>query len=336
MLWCTSDYGLVQLIDGIGYDASKTLNNPPKTGEEGWAVAFDPVSSDLYISIGTKYKNAAGEVYYLPSGSTTWIDCYLSLAGTTNPLASDTFSRSVTNGWVEAAAAATAAALSPSNTYTPGSGGSGVGATLTGTSHGALVVDGYTVVANDLILVQNEANQANNGLYTVTTKGGTGAAYVLTRHTDMNQPSQFPFAAYAVANTGSVNAGLCFACTTPSPVTFGTTAITWTQTSPLGGPWTIAAVSTIPFSVTNGSGNIQLSSSTASHFVFLEKISNLASSGQVKITWTAEAAGASHVADLILRSTDNTENNCYRIRITQTTAGVVTAVIQGVIGGDFN
>jgi hypothetical protein len=52
------------------------------------------------------------------------------------------------------AQAATTAAL-PANTYANGT--SGVGATLTANANAALVVDGYTVLAGDRVLVKNEA-----------------------------------------------------------------------------------------------------------------------------------------------------------------------------------
>jgi hypothetical protein len=72
--------------------------------------------------------------------------------------------------------AATAIAL-PGNTYSNGS--SGVGATLTGNAVGELIVDSHPVALNDRILVQNEVNEINNGPYTCTMAGASGAAYVL-------------------------------------------------------------------------------------------------------------------------------------------------------------
>lgn len=70
---------------------------------------------------------------------------------------------------------ATAAAL-PANTLS----GSGTALILTGNANGALVVDGITVTAGQIILVKNEATVANNRYYSVTTVGTAGTAYVLT------------------------------------------------------------------------------------------------------------------------------------------------------------
>jgi Pectate lyase superfamily protein len=127
---------------------------------------------------------------------------------------------------------ATTAAL-PSYTYSNGS--SGVGATLTATANGVLTVDGKTVALNDRVLVQNETGGSApyNGIYLCTTAGASGAAYVLTRTTDMDTGSQFP-GAFTFVDSGTVNTGSGFVCTTPATVTIGTTSIAWTQFSTAG------------------------------------------------------------------------------------------------------
>jgi hypothetical protein len=65
----------------------------------------------------------------------------------------------------------------------------GVGATLTATSNGALVVDGYTPALNDRILVKDEfADQTRQGIYVVSQTGSLSTPYVLTRADDYNTP----------------------------------------------------------------------------------------------------------------------------------------------------
>ncbi|HEV2403741.1 MAG TPA: hypothetical protein VGS08_06100 [Candidatus Saccharimonadales bacterium] len=130
----------------------------------------------------------------------------------------------------QSVAAATTTAL-PANTYNNGS--SGVGATLTANSTGALSVDGYTVQTNDRLLIQNEGTTANNGIYVVTNTGGVSAAYVLTRSNDFDLSSQVA-GSYVFTEHGTVNAGAGFVCTTTGTVTFGSTSITWTQFSGAG------------------------------------------------------------------------------------------------------
>jgi hypothetical protein len=64
------------------------------------------------------------------------------------------------------------------------SGGNGVGETLTASANGALSIDGITVAAGDRVLLKNQTDAKQNGIYTVTNAGGSSAAAVLTRATD--------------------------------------------------------------------------------------------------------------------------------------------------------
>jgi hypothetical protein len=125
---------------------------------------------------------------------------------------------------------ATAAAL-PASTYSNGS--SGINATITGTSNGALSVDGVAVAVDDRILVKNQANAFENGMYVVTATGGASAVFVLTRATDMNQDVEFP-GSFEFVEEGTVNADNGYVVTTNLPITIGTTAINWTQFSGAG------------------------------------------------------------------------------------------------------
>jgi hypothetical protein len=128
---------------------------------------------------------------------------------------------------------ATTAVLSPSYNWTSTGGG-----TLTATTTGVLTVDGQSVALNDRVLVQNETggNAPYNGIYLCTTAGASGgspAAYVLTRSTDMNTGADFP-GAVTFCEKGTTNTGSGFVCITPPTVTLNTTNITWTQNSATG------------------------------------------------------------------------------------------------------
>jgi hypothetical protein len=71
----------------------------------------------------------------------------------------------------------------PSCTYNNGV--NGVGATLTANQNGRLVVDGANVVTGQSILVKNQVNAAQNGIYKVTEQGADSTtAFVLTRRQD--------------------------------------------------------------------------------------------------------------------------------------------------------
>jgi len=62
--------------------------------------------------------------------------------------------------------------------------GADVGKTLTADAVGILTVDGVATVLADRILVKDQVNQVDNGIYEVTTEGTAGVAFILTRATD--------------------------------------------------------------------------------------------------------------------------------------------------------
>lgn len=116
-------------------------------------------------------------------------------------------------------------------------GASGVGATLT--NAGALVAftpDGTVASVNDRILVYNQTNQAENGIYVVTTVGSGAVAWVLTRASDADTYSLKTTTGLGNGDafyitSGSTGAGETYVCNTVGVITFGTTAITFAQIS---------------------------------------------------------------------------------------------------------
>jgi hypothetical protein len=122
---------------------------------------------------------------------------------------------------------ATAAAL-PAYTYFNGV--LGVGATLTGTSFGALTVDGHLVSPGQRILVSNETggNAPYNGIYTVTVAGDGSHDYVLTRATDANTNSNIQTGMFVAVLGGDTLLGFNYVLTTSEPITVGTTNLTFT------------------------------------------------------------------------------------------------------------
>jgi hypothetical protein len=103
---------------------------------------------------------------------------------------------------------ATTAAL-PANTP---SGGPGPGRILLANANGALTVDGTATALNDLILVQNEVNQANNGVWQVIQLGTGGAPFILLRvfNFDSALPGEIQVGATIAVTAGSLNAGKTF------------------------------------------------------------------------------------------------------------------------------
>lgn len=129
------------------------------------------------------------------------------------------------------ARAATATTL-PACTYANGS--SGVGATLTGNSNGALAAqDGITLTVNQYLLVKDQAAGLQNGLYKLTTVGDGSNPYVLTRYAGLDQAADFP-SKFIFVEEGTTNADGGWICTNDQSPTVGTTAIAFVQFSGAG------------------------------------------------------------------------------------------------------
>jgi hypothetical protein len=119
------------------------------------------------------------------------------------------------------------------STYNNGS--SGVGATLTnaGTQE-ALVIDGITLNTNDRVLIYNQTNGYENGVYTVTNTGSGSTNWVLTRATDADSyspsdPDSLGQGDAFFVTEGNTGAGELYVMNTSGTITFGTTDITFTE-----------------------------------------------------------------------------------------------------------
>ena len=119
-----------------------------------------------------------------------------------------------------------------SATYNNGS--SGVGATLTASSNGAIVIDGVSLSVNDRVLVKNQTTAAENGIYVVSTQGDGSTAFVLTRATPEDQPSELSGGAFVFVEEGTANADNGYVFTHTGAPTFGTTALDVAQFSGAG------------------------------------------------------------------------------------------------------
>jgi hypothetical protein len=129
--------------------------------------------------------------------------------------------------------------------------------TLTSTGDpGSLTIDGLAVSVGDRILVKSQANNQQNGLYTVTDDGATpGDNWVLTRATDFNQAAM-PVAAgttvFIEINGSTTTSGSTWSlAATVSNVDPLNGAVTWVQ---IGGQQT--------FSAGNGIDSTSLASGT--------------------------------------------------------------------------
>jgi len=117
-------------------------------------------------------------------------------------------------------------------TYSNGS--SGVGATLTATSNGAISIDGGSPAQGDRILVKDQSTAAQNGIYEVTTVGNAGAAFVLTRTTDADTSTELTGGTFVFVESGSANADNGYVFTHDGEPTMGTTSLNVAQFSGAG------------------------------------------------------------------------------------------------------
>jgi hypothetical protein len=119
--------------------------------------------------------------------------------------------------------------------YTYSNGSSGVGATLTASGNGAVTIDGVaTDTVNERVLVKDQSTAAQNGIYYVSTASGASATLVLTRATDADTASELSSGSFAFVEQGTTNADAAFVMTQDTAITFGSTAVNWTQFSGAG------------------------------------------------------------------------------------------------------
>ena len=125
---------------------------------------------------------------------------------------------------------ATTAAL----TATYNNGTSGVGATLTADANGAVSIDSTSLSSGDRVLVKNQSDASENGIYSVTTVGDVSNPFVLTRTTDADSSSEVTGGMFTFVEEGSnADAGFVLSNITGS-ATIGTDDITMTQFSGAG------------------------------------------------------------------------------------------------------
>ena len=113
-------------------------------------------------------------------------------------------------------------------TATYANGTLGVGATITLSIALAQLDSSYTVVADERILVKNQANTAHNGIYTAN-----AARTILTRTSDFDTTAEIGGGDFVFITAGTTLANTGWVQTTKS-VTIGTTPVTFSQFSGAG------------------------------------------------------------------------------------------------------
>jgi hypothetical protein len=125
---------------------------------------------------------------------------------------------------------------SPINlTATYNNGTAGVGATLTNAgTQAALVIDDITMVVADRVLIYQQTDETQNGIYVVTSIGSGSTNWILTRASDadtyvINSADGLSEGSSVYVLEGTTGAGELYACNTAGVITFGTTDITFAQ-----------------------------------------------------------------------------------------------------------
>lgn len=122
-------------------------------------------------------------------------------------------------------------------TYTPGqtTGNLGIGATLTATTlqEDGLAIDGVAAVVGQRVLVKDQTDTTQNGIYDVTNIGSSTVAWVLTRSTDFNTASEMIPGDVIYIISGTINAVTSWMLTS-TVVTVDTDPIVFTKTADSG------------------------------------------------------------------------------------------------------
>jgi hypothetical protein len=194
-------------------------------------------------------------------------------------------------------------------TYNNGT--AGVGATLTNAgTQVALVIDGITMVVADRVLVYEQTDQTQNGVYVVTSIGSGATNWVLTRSNDTNTygfagPDTLSEGSTFFVQEGATGAGETYTCNTVGTITFGTTNITFAQISSaqIYSAGTGLTLSGVQFSITN-TGTAGTYGSASQVPVFTTN-----AQGQVtSVTNTAIAITSAAVSGLAASATTDTTN----------------------------
>lgn len=113
----------------------------------------------------------------------------------------------------------------------------GIGATLTNAgAQAALTIDGVLMTVGKRVLIYNQTNAYENGVYTVTTVGTVSTNWVLTRATDADtyepsSPNALGQGDAFFVQAGATGAGETYVVNTTGSIFFGVTSIAFSQIS---------------------------------------------------------------------------------------------------------
>lgn len=89
--------------------------------------------------------------------------------------------------------------------------------------------DGVTPIINDRVLLTIGASDVDNGVYTITSLGGAGSPWILTRSTDFDESSEIQMNSLLLVTAGTFYSGTNWAMVSEPPYVINVTDITWIQ-----------------------------------------------------------------------------------------------------------
>jgi hypothetical protein len=116
--------------------------------------------------------------------------------------------------------------------YQPSFPGSGIDATITNNSSlGVLTVDGVALNLNDSLVVANQTNANENGIYEVVNAGSTTSVWQIIRRGDFQSLQQLFAGQFTSIGAGTTHAGNMVVLIEPLPLIFGTDPIIFETSS---------------------------------------------------------------------------------------------------------
>lgn len=272
--------GRIAVSNGSGVSADATIDLATLT--DGGSGTFLKITRDSYGRVSGTESVTAGDItglvdstYVNVSGDSLSGNLTMTSGATVTGLPAPSNSTDAVNKeYVDALAsslnvhAAVEVASTVALTVTYSNGTAGVGATLTNAgTQAAIQLDGYSPTTGTRVLIKNQADSKQNGVYVVTTIGSVSTNWVLTRATDSDNhiAGQVMAGDYVFVAEGSTQASTGWTLTsvgtgTNDAIVIGTDGIVFTQFSGAGSylAGTGLQLSGTTFSVQLGAGIAQL------------------------------------------------------------------------------
>lgn len=227
--------------------------------------------------------------------------------------------------------------------------GNGIGSTITSTSGIPLIIDDVTILFNDRVLLQNQSNSYENGIYILVSLSVNGSNWILQRSGDFQSVEQMKGGKFIPIYAGTDGAGSIYVQIEPIPLVIGISPITFQSifqsssiTSDAKSGVVAATTANLNAVYFNGSSGIGASLTQLSSFspLVIDGVSlgvgdrvivnNQISSAQNGIYYLYQNGDNSSIHWVLVRSSDYDNSSDGLIGI-----GDYTAVAKGSINGGY-